>query len=64
MGGYRTLSKTQYYQEYYMKNKYRYRSYYQEQKQNKLNNILLFAPFGGQIEYYKKCYYDFLHNSK
>lgn len=58
MGGKRTLSKTQYYQEYYIKNKCRYRSYYQEQKQKKYENMLLFAAFGGEIEYYKNYYYN------
>ena len=60
----KTMSASEYYQEYYKRNKSRYKTYYIEKKQQKLQNQILFQSYGGEINYYKNQYIKFLSETK
>ena len=58
------LSASEYYQEYYIRHKSRYKTYYKEKKEKTLQNKLLFESHGGEINYYKNQYINFIKQSK
>lgn len=60
----KTMSASEYYQEYYKRNKSRYKTYYIEKKQQKLQNQILFQSYGGEINYYKNQYIKFISKTK
>jgi|TARA_R110002110_G_scaffold27833_2_gene100625 hypothetical protein len=60
----KTLSASEYYQEYYIRNKSRYKTYYIEKKQQKLENKILFESYGGEINYYKNQYIKLITEAK
>lgn len=60
----KTMSASEYYQEYYKRNKSRYKTYYIEKKQQKLQNQILFQSYGGEINYYKNQYIKFISETK
>jgi hypothetical protein len=60
----KTLSASEYYQEYYIRNKSRYKTYYIEKKQQKLENKILFESYGGEINYYKNQYIKLISEAK
>jgi hypothetical protein len=57
----RTLTQSEYYQEYYVKNKCRYKTYYKEKKEKELKNKLLFKSYGGEVAYYRQEYIKFIN---
>jgi hypothetical protein len=60
----KTMSASEYYQEYYIRNKSRYKTYYIEKKQQKLENKILFESYGGEINYYKNQYIKLITEAK
>jgi hypothetical protein len=58
------MSASEYYQEYYKRNKSRYKTYYIKKKQQKLQNQILFQSYGGEINYYKNQYIKFISETK
>lgn len=60
----KTMSASEYYQEYYKRNKSRYKTYYIKKKQQKLQNQILFQSYGGEINYYKNQYIKFISETK
>ena len=60
----KTLSASEYYQVYYIRNKSRYKSYYKEKKEKELQNKLLFESYGGEVAFYRQAYIKFIEDSK
>tara|TARA_R110000822_G_scaffold101493_1_gene227644 strand:+ start:286 stop:498 length:213 start_codon:yes stop_codon:yes gene_type:complete len=60
----KSLSASEYYQVYYIKNKSRYKSYYKEKKEKELQNKLLFESYGGEVAFYRLQYINFIKQAK
>jgi hypothetical protein len=60
----KTMSASEYYQEYYKRNKSRYKTYYIEKKQQKLQNQILFQSYGGEVAFYRLQYINFIKQAK
>jgi|TARA_R110000851_G_scaffold54888_1_gene129240 hypothetical protein len=60
----RTSTASEYYQEYYIKNKSRYKTYYKEKKEKELQNKLLFESYGGEVAFYRQAYIKFINQAK
>lgn len=60
----KTLSASEYYQEYYIRNKSRYKTYYREKKEKELQNKLLFKSYGGEVAFYRLQYIKFINQAK
>jgi len=53
------IDRGQYYLNYYNCKKWIYKERYLRKKELDASNKLLFAPYGGEKEYYKRAYYKF-----
>ena len=60
----KTLSASEYYQEYYIRNKSRYKTYYREKEEKELQNKLLFKSYGGEVAFYRLQYINFIKQAK
>jgi len=54
-----SVDRTQYYRDYYLRNKDIKRYQYYEKKQKQIDNAELYAPYGGEAAYYKMKYVEF-----
>ena len=59
----KTLSASEYYQEY-IRNKSRYQTYYIEKEQKELQNKILFESYGGEVAFYRLQYIKFINQAK
>ena len=60
----RTSTASEYYQEYYIRNKSRYKTYYKEKKEKELQNKLLFESYGGEVAFFRQAYIKFINQAK